>query len=374
MLVVSVSGMGNTLLFTPALRVLRDRYPDAEIDVLVERKASRAILEANPAVNRVLELGLSASRLRALRLVQRLRASRYDLSFTAFPSNKPVFNALMLVLGARQRVIHTYRGFHASSLALAQTRTVPAVRGLHDIVQNLRLVRDPDVRERSLQEGIPRPVLHLSVEERRFARDYFASKLDAGPTVAVHPGSASGRYNKQAAKRWPAERFAAVIQGLREEMGANVLVFCGPDEPELSALLQRSAARAGLSGVHFPTAPVRRIAALIEATDAMITNDTGLMHVATAVRTPVVALFGPTNPDSTGPPWADCKVLFDDSHPCRPCLTYPFSGPRSDIPCSNMKCWESLTSCMVLDATKAILAEACTTRKGDPQWNNHRIV
>jgi len=336
-LVISISGLGNTLLFTPALRALRKRHPNARVDVLVEGSASRAVLETNPDVDGVLELEHGRSKRRALFNALRLRRERYDLSITAFPSNKIQFALLAGIIGARRRVAHSYPECSGSSLDWIYTRRLPAERGLHDIQQNLRLVAVED----AIREDLPRPVLHLREHDEKAADEYWSRIRPGPPVVGIHPGSASSPSQRQTAKRWPLENFCEVLRVLTREHGVSVVVFCGPGEVELRAVLAAVALSENLQEVHFPDAEVRTVAALIKRCGCFLSGDTGLMHMATAVGTPVVALFGPTDPARTAPPWPNCTLLAS-ARKCSPCLSYPLDTRRSSLDCQNSACWREV--------------------------------
>ena len=354
-LVISLTGIGNTLLFTPALQMLRRLHPDARIDALVEGKGSRDILEGNPDVNHILDLRLASTGLRALTVVRRLRDERYDLSITTFPSNRPRFNVFTWMIGARERVIHSYPDSRGQALTFLQTKLVPAQKGMHDIVQNMRLVCD------ALPDGIgqggrlPRPILHLREEDRDFAKRYLDGLGRRSCAIAMHPGSSAGRLHQQGAKRWPAGNFCRAALLLEKELDAAVMVMCGPDEEDLYRRIGRFAADQHLRNVHFPKGTIRQMAGIVERCDALISSDTGLMHIATAVKTPVIALFGPTNPERTGPVWEECTILMGAPCACRPCLRYPLDTMCSSIDCADPRCWQNLTPERVVEEVKKAL-------------------
>ncbi len=348
-LAISVSGIGNCLMLTPALAALKRRQPDALIDVLVEGRGAKDLLERNPHVNKVYCLGYERSRTAALRAALRLRGKGYDTSLTAFPSNKASFRLLSLAIGARTRIGHTYPECGHFPLDCAYTTRVEARRGVHDIRQNLALVTN----EQAPAPTTPRPILHLSEVDHAFAADYLGSRGLGEPLVAVHPGSGCHAGRRQDAKRWPVRRFCELMEALVRS-GASTLVFCGPAEQELGRRMQSFAKERRLARVDFPRASLLGVAALIARATCLVSNDSGLMHMATAVHTPVVALFGPTNPERTAPPWTDCTVLSGDPCPCRPCLRYPFETRCSELGCERPVCWRGLSAQKVSDALWAV--------------------
>jgi heptosyltransferase-2 len=354
-LLISLTGIGNTLLFTPALRYLGERNPQAVVDVLVEGRPSREIIETNPAVHKVINLGAAETGLCSLNLVRRLRSSGYDRSYTGFPSNRPRFNVFTWTVGARERIIHSYPDCSFPALTSLQTRTVAAVKGIHDILQHLRLVAEPGEEGEMCRQAVPRPMLYLKDSDRRFGRQEMSRLRRSGPVVAMHPGSSAGRFHMQSAKRYPAERFAGAAQMIAEGLDATVLLICGPDEEELKVHFKRRSRNLSRGRIRFPTGSIREIAALVEGSDLLISNDSGLMHIALALRTPVVALFGPTNVERTGPVWEDCRVLTGKNYKPYECFPYPFESTWSGISSRDRACWEGLTPRNVFDGARQML-------------------
>ncbi len=338
-LVISLTGIGNTLLFTPALERLVERFPDATVDFLVEGEPSREIIATNPHVNQVYNLQAAEKGLGCLNLVRRLRGARYDRSYTTFPSNRPRFNIFTWVVGARERVIHSYPDSPVPTATFLQTVTVPAVNGEHDIMQNCRLALEGDTGG-SVGDGLlPRPVLHLTEGDKRFAERWMKRVGDSGPLIALHPGSSSGRFHMQSAKRWPVDRFAETARRLQRGMDATVLVMCGPDEKELRPVFREVSE----GSLFFPEGEIREISGILGEVDLLVTNDSGLMHIATALNTPVVALFGPTNVNRTAPVWDNCCVVRGNGCDNRTCFRYPLESTWSGISCDSFDCWDGLT-------------------------------
>ncbi len=340
-LITSVSGLGNALLFEPALRHLEWRYPDADFDILVEGAPSRMVANRLPQVRTAYDLGYGSSRWGALKTALSARNRNYDINITAFPSNNIRFNLLSFLIGAEESWAHAYPESGGLTLEWSQNDHVSAQQGLHDIEQNLRLVGWSRSDE---QSPLPRPRLPLRPDEQEFADRYFAENNIRGQTIGVHPGSA--REGGQLAKRWPVEQFVGLIEALASKK-CNVLVFCGPDEDDLRQHLWQTARDRNWDGAHFPDASIMETAGLIAKCDVMVTNDSGLMHVATAVYTPVVALFGPTNPTRTGPVWEDCRILeVNDENR----LDYPFGTTDSRLSSVAPNYWQEIQPNKVLQA------------------------
>jgi heptosyltransferase-2 len=163
-------------------------------------------------------------------------------------------------------------------------------------------------------EGPDSPRIFLREEDRRWAEDFLRNLglLDGRPLIGMNPGAAYGF-----AKCWYPGRFGELGKRLCERLKATVLVFGREEEkPIADEILQHL----GGQGIDL-TGRTRllQLAALLERCHILVTNDTGTMHVASGVGTPVVALFGSTDPLATGP-WGEGHVVVRKDVPCSPCL------------------------------------------------------
>ncbi len=350
-LIISVSGMGDSLLATPAMEELRRLRPQATIDLLTDGSGTCSMLQGNPSLNHIFDLGYSQGFRNAFGVVMELRRRRYDVSITVYPSNKPHFGILERLIGAQTRVAHSYPDAPAPTMEWLRTHSVPAAGELHQIRQNLRLVNtDSDATGE-----LPRPRIYLTAQDRAFAEELWQRAAPLRPAIAVHPGSGDKPGRRQKAKRWPLENYVETIMRLRRELNASVFMLTGPDEVSLLPQLVQSVEREGLDHVHFPQAPIRQIAGLIERCDLLLCNDSGIMHIASALHTPVLALFGPTSPKNTAPVWPGSKVLVGGSCARIPCYRYPFHTANSSIECKHPVCWGSLTPSVVVAEIRTLL-------------------
>jgi len=158
------------------------------------------------------------------------------------------------------------------------------------------------------------PSLQVSAAEGAAGKELLISAgLNPGrPWVGLAPGAAYGP-----AKRWPAERFAAVGELLRKEFQAGLVLLGGPGDQEAAAEVQHRGQGPFLNLAGKTT--LRQALAVLSHLKVLITNDSGLMHVATALGVPVVAIFGSTDPWATGP-FTHRATIIHHHLPCSPCL------------------------------------------------------
>ena len=306
-LVIVPNWFGETLFATPFLRALRQQRPQAFITAMGWPQC-REVLLHNADVNDWLdydEHGAHRSLPGKGRLVQTLRRRRYD---TAFLLRKSLSRALLLAAAG----IPTRVGLaNAKSGWLLTHRVAPALGPPHKASTYLPLLEAVGL------VVLPGPYTYtVSDDERQAARQRLSSlnALDGRPFVILHPGA------NWPHKRWAPERFAALGDRLIEHHRVHVVITGGPDDGPLAQAVQRAMRQTAtvLAG----TTTLRELGALLEQAQLVVSNDTGVLHIAAALRRPIVALYGPTSPALTGPlgdPARTVVVHHPDCCPSIPC-------------------------------------------------------
>jgi heptosyltransferase-2 len=326
-LVIRYSALGDVVLATSVLDPLRARFPDARIE-WVTSPALAPLLEGLPGIARVHRLGRGGLR-EALDLAVVLRG-RFDLAVDL--QNKVKSAIVARAAGRRQLVFRRRTPAHA---ALAALGVDPPMRGPHATRLYADVLRPVGI------EGPGRTQVALPPASRDAAA---AALSDAGrPRVAVAPGAS------RATKLWPPERFAAVADALAAD-GASIVLAGGPSDTDATARF-RKACRAPIAA-DLTDLPVDGLAAGIAAVDLLVACDSGPVHLATAVGTPVLAVFGPTSSERWGPP-PPGEVI---RHPidCAPCSNH--GGAR--CPLGHHRCMVDLSADAVASAARALLARA----------------
>jgi heptosyltransferase-2 len=327
-----MADLGDLLTITPALQALRAAHPQAKIDLLAP-PSSASILEGAPYIDDIIKFDETSftdpvkalNPMRAARIARflvKLRLGRYD----AFV----VFHHSTTRWGPWERAVLAF--------GVGARATAGLDSGLpHERVFTSRLThRVPDLGFGAKHEagywlevaaalgadphGGWRVHIPIKEEHRRFASDLLEQEglSRHHPLVAIHPGA--GAWSK--ARIWPTDRFAEVARRLISEHDASILVIGGPDEAEAARRLVALVAPevrnlAGRTSIH-------QTAALIERCDLFVGGDSGPMHMAVAVGTSVVAIFGPSNKEAWGPytavgePTAHTVIARD--LPCQPCF------------------------------------------------------
>lgn len=352
-LVLCLAGAGDVLMATPLLKELRIAYPAAQIDVLVmQGAAARDVLSGNPNVNTVYLHDFRSERLyRSLCFCWKLRGV-YDLSINAYPQNRMEYNLLSLLIGARQRVGFRYAVRCGAMERFFQTHTLEEDESRHVVENNLQII--PEVLGFSLSQTLPRLELFPQEKNRNLADDFIKTRgLEGKVLIGFHPGS--GVTKNLILKRWPVERWAELARQLGADDKVRIVLFGTPDERNLRDDIRRLAGDQQAHLVEAGDISLMDSAALIGRLDLLVCCDALLSHVAAALQTPTVVLFGPTPPTATRPYNSKCEVVRLDLL-CSPC--YRFS--RHGICCTNDQpvcCMQTLPENMVLAAVKHLRGE-----------------
>lgn len=299
-LVIRTAYVGDVVMTLPILKPLRDLYPRARIAFLTASGAVD-VLKGNPFVDEVIAYDpfwfypspasswpefINRMRKRTFDLVIETRADIREILLLAWP------------LKATCRVSY---GVGGGGYLLTHCVPYPGLR--HKVEYHLDLVRYLGYRGRDLEWGI-----YLSPEERQRVREIMERKGIGQPFIAVHPGG------RLPLKRWPAKRHAAVSGKLAEKYGMSVVVFGAENERPMveemiPAMKRRPISLAG-------EVSLREMAGILSHASVFLCNDSGPMHIAAAMKTPIVAVFGPSKSVETGPFGVEHRVV-EKEFPCR---------------------------------------------------------
>jgi ADP-heptose:LPS heptosyltransferase len=309
------------------------RLRGARVTIIARTQAIGDVFRGMPGLERIEVLaGHDLGAWRRHRRIQ--REHRPDIYLVPYPSNRWQYSLLAAGSGAGRVIMHSYptgrlRALRFIPRMLKSTTFVPAVRGIHDAVQNLRLLRplgSADGQAEPAEARIDPPMMHVDDADRSAAASELQRTGVSGPFIALQPGCGDTLIG--AAKRWPAENFARLADTLSER-GHNVLVIEGPDERgvgrQVSELSRSRPPVIELSG------PLGHAAALLEMAQLYVGNDSGLAHVAAAVGTPPVTLFAAGDPVRVAPFGFEHLVVTPpavNGRAWQPRLLYPIDYPK----------------------------------------------
>jgi ADP-heptose:LPS heptosyltransferase len=294
--------MGDMVCATPALRAIRETWPDAHL-TLVTAPVNVQVVRHNPLLDRVLtfDQGLWRRPAALLRFLRELRAGGPELAFVLSSVSFSVTSAaLALATGARWLVGGDSRPFGWDFSAAAFSLQMPSIPELdrHAVDHSLAPLEAVGITTADRST-----VVAVAPHEKAEAGRILAG-LGLEPGYwALHPGAG------KAQNVWPADRFAEVARRAAAD-GRPVLVLHGPaDRAALDALAAAVGDAWGRTILPAPPCPVGTAAALLLGADRFLCNDTGIMHVAGALPVPTLALFGPTDPGLWKPPAPEVQAL-----------------------------------------------------------------
>ena len=280
-LILRMSALGDIVHTLPAVAALRESFPKAEIDWLVDSRLS-PILSGNPDVNHVVKMDRSDWR-GVIAGVRRLRAARYA---TALDFQSLYRSAILGCLsGAPRRVGFDAGHSRESGAALFYTQKVTPLRK-HVVEQNMELVERAGARA-----GDIRFPLHVSAEAEERV-EHALSAHDVKDYFVLSPGGGWG------SKCWPAERYGALHRALAERYGWRGVISFSPAERQLAEIVRREA---GSPEPIVELFDLSQLMALLRRAKFVVAADSGPLHLASALGTPVVGLYGPTDPARNGP-------------------------------------------------------------------------
>jgi len=366
-LVVKMWGMGSLVLATPLLRELRARHPGVRID-LVTLRDNAPLAELVPGLDRVIAIdlrrGLGAFLAGTLRAIAACRRERYDLlldlefftrftaifSFLAGPARSHGFSAKGKWRGRLHDVEVPFNAYHhvaANFLTLMRGEPMDPVDAAA-------------VRAAGFLPPLAAPASAWDACRALLARD--PAWREGAPVVVVNPHAGDMALER----RWPSERFAELLRHVCAQRSANVVVVGSPAERAYSAALVRASGAAArivdLSG----RLDLPGLVALLEHADAVVSNDSGPLHLAAAAGTSTVALFGPETPALYGPLRSregQRHVVHYVGLACSPCM---FVHDNKVLSCwfTRARCMTEIGTADVHASLADLLGEAGADRAG----------
>ncbi len=336
-LVIRFSSIGDILLTTPVVRLLKAQFPDCQIDFVVKEEYAE-LLADNPNIAQLYCYSKTDSQRSLAKIKDQIKAKRYDLIVDLHKN----FRSYYLSLGGRAHRVVRYRKDTIQRFLLVKFK----------LYRNRPII---PIYQRYLNALLPYHLPEALVRLEIFIPDHvakkvakqFASSLErpVGPIIGIAPGA------KHETKRWTAEGFGAVIRFFIEHHHANILLFGSAADGEFINQIHHSH-RAPVLNVAGQLS-LLETAALMNHCDLMLTNDSGLMHLATALKKKVVAIFGSTTEHLGFFPYLTEHIVVENSSlDCRPCSHIG----RSRCPKGHFKCMRDISAEQVILAMERLLA------------------
>lgn len=335
-LIIQTAFLGDVVLTTPLIRAIYEGLNEPVISIIATPQG-RDVLKENPYLAEIIpydKKGTMKGPGGFLKIVRQIRKRGFDL---AVIPHRSLRSASLAFLGKIKRRI----GFDTSAGKFFLTEKVVYQKGLHEVKRNLEFTR-----VLGISEGEWIPEVFVSEQTERKAAQFFSKEKlrSAELIVGLNPGSV------WTTKRWLPEGFARVGDAMAEKFGARVILFGGKGDIALADQIAGSMKNKPIMAAGKTT--LSELASFFQRCHLFITNDSGPMHIAAAVSTPVVAIFGPTTPSLGFSPYGPHSVVVEiEDLSCRPC------GLHGGKQCPNKSfaCMQEITPAQVISAAEKLL-------------------
>jgi heptosyltransferase I len=305
-LIVRLGSLGDVIHAIPAVAALKRHYPGGTIDWVVDPRYAD-LVRLVTVVGSVYPFDPRGA-LSALTAWRRLRAARFGALGQAVRGNEydavidlqGLLKSAVLArsVGARRTIGFSRRHLREPMARFFYSETVDPGDAAHVIQKGIRLMRAVGVDHPSIAFPIAVP--------RSNAADAVAARVGSSGYVLINPGAAWPN------KRWPTARFGALTAAIRERRGLRSVVLWGPGEEAAASAV---VAASGGAAEQAPATSITDILAIAKGASLMVSGDTGPLHIAGAVGTPIVALFGPTRAERNGP-WSPADISISRIDQC----------------------------------------------------------
>ncbi|HAY34621.1 MAG TPA: glycosyltransferase family 9 protein [Ignavibacteria bacterium] len=346
-LINALSGNGDALMFSPSLRLLKEKIPDAQIDMLVMFRSVKEMYLHNPFLNKIYFIDfMKQSKFRSLIEVRSISKNEYDYSINVYPANRLEYNVVNAFLGAKKKIAHHYMHTDFFRAEFLNDVLIDETNNRHNVLQNLDLINSiVDVYD----EDAPAMDLFISEEHSSKAKNWIDENITEGKKlIGFHAGSSVLKNHVN--KRWDKEKYSELGKILIKNYNAEILLF--GNESDLNNEIKRKIG----SNVHFASTPdFMDSVARMKYCSLFISNDTAFLHSAAALQIPTVGIFGYTNYKELFP-WKTKYSIVRQELSCSPCF---YNSPKP-AECKwkdadEFKCIRDIETEDVLDAVKSLI-------------------
>ncbi|HEV2695508.1 MAG TPA: lipopolysaccharide heptosyltransferase II [Verrucomicrobiae bacterium] len=325
-LVRGVNWLGDAVMTTPALLRLRACFPKTHLTLFCPEKIKDLWLN-HPAIDETLTFESGEG---LFSIGRKLRAGRFDRALVLPNSPRSALEVFLARIPVRIGYARPWRNFFLTQTVPARVEAVKMHKRteaeIRTLIANPPRARPPHpARAHQIHEYLQlaaffgadpaplAPLLTVTPAEIEAAKKKFGLEKDSRPVFGLNPGAEYGP-----AKRWPVEKFIATAKEVQAKTNCLWLIFGGKNDAAAAAQIGQEISHQNLAG----QTSLRELMALLKLCRVLLTNDTGPMHVAAALGTPVVVPFGSTSPELTGPVSAgglNHEIIQLDA-PCSPCF------------------------------------------------------
>jgi predicted lipopolysaccharide heptosyltransferase III len=343
-LLIQLRYIGDSVLTTPLINALKKGVPDAQIDVLAASSSAPVLID-HPHIHRLWQLDTRSAIIKFLQVLQHavlLNRSQYDVVADLTYNDR----SALLTAATQAKIRIGFCDQYPLRESMAYSHVIPSVLGYgHAADHYLRVAEVLKIPQADSHPWLHVPLERVHQLEERLAAE--GGGNPAGPYVILHPGA------RRWYKSWPAERFAALGDRIYQRFHLPVVISGGNEDLQASAEITRLMREPAVDLT--ARIDLALLPALIQKAVCLVGNDSSPIHIATAVKTPAVALFGPTKSHVWGPRRKQDRVLAVELA-CCPCghgqIDCPFGGNYCMSKISFASVWETVQQ-VIRDASAA---------------------
>jgi len=330
-LIIKLGAIGDVLMATPSFKAIRNKYTGSKISLLIGKWSSQ-LIKNNPDIDEIIEIDENIfwdkKLLSLISLYLKLLKKKFDIVYIMHWSN--LFNLFCYLLFIPERI-----GFDRDSKSMFLTKKicyVDELKNKHIIKRYLDLVDDGlDINDYPVK-------IYLTEKELESAKNILQNyNLLQKNIIGVAPGGGINPHRKVLSKRWPKEKYTELINSIHEKLVCPVILFGAESDIETGDFITSNIKNRELLFNFIGKYDIRTVASLMTFCKILITNDSGLLHVAGAVNIPTLSIFGPTIPYDKIPLGETHKYIYKNLK-CSPCYRH-----GKTVDCKTKECLELIS-------------------------------
>jgi len=354
-LVFGQMGIGNMILFAPALKALRKYMPESHITLLVGSNGADVLLKESKIFDEIEYYNFKDKTFKNITsLYKRIRNSRYDLIISNFNGATHILCWALFFSRAKWRLGHISSDGWNNLYDKYYNIKVPMKPKSHEIERNISLIEAIDPKVKPIERKL---FITINSKDYQFIEEYIQKNQFRTENILI--GVQIGTNPNDRWKQWKIKRYAELIKKIIDYYNVTIFALGAPNEKDMikQAFVNIKENLIITAG----SISLMQTAALISKLNLLICNDSGLMHVAAALSTPIIAIYGPTDFRRTAPQETIHQIIRKDLN-CSPC--FKLNGPANVLSCSHHNCLEFISVNDVFEAVKKSLQQT-NALKGD---------
>ena len=310
-LIYGSMGIGNMILFTPTIKAIRKRFPKARVTLLVGNTGCEEVLKGSDLVDEIINFQMNqADIIGKLKFIRGIRKRRFDLLISNFHGAN--LSLLTILSSIPYKIGHVTSPGWRNKFDFVYNFKVRMAENENEIYRDLRLAYALGVKEDEVDKN---PIIWIEKEDREYADNFLKQNGIHRKDLVIGVNPVTSLVWKW--RWWSLDRYAELCDKLIEACKAKVILLAAPNEVDLMEYVAKNMEYESIIAAGKTT--LKQTAALIEEAKLLICNDSGLMHVSSAVGTPVVAIYGPTDYTRTAP-LGKKHTIIRKNLDCSPCF------------------------------------------------------